>query len=365
MTQNQIVLFFLKYFYLFSKVLGLCPFHYDSTTKLFTTHWYDIVYPILVYFNVSYFYMTNVLNIVSITILSPLIVVAFFYMTMCTTFMVILLQLLNFNVLTSLINDAIKFFVTLNRLNNSNGQIVSLRLFLYKIVLTSGCAQIASVNSCVALCQVIIGKVDYFVIFIVSVAYFLQTIVLNMFYIIVLSGIVQYKRMNVEIRKVIDDMKTLLNENHIRGLNVENNSFQLSERLNFIASLHCKLTQYMMRSNKIFSIQILIVTGNFVGILLIEVQILSISNKKNSTIKFLLVQLFLSYMFIAESYRTHTPVNWPLLFSVIFYCFSVYIEIHSINKVCYEATRLVIISLLFHTKINLMQLFWFKIFGNF
>lgn len=274
MNQNQVSLSILKYFYRFCQIFGLCPFHYDRKMKSFTAQWYDIVYPILVWINFSYFYPTSGLSIVSV--LNPLVVIAFFYMAMLTISVVMFVQCLNSKRMANLVNETMALFEELKQMYSSDIKVYnakSIRLFLCKILLASGIAQVGSVNCCVILCQMMTKKTDYFVIFIVSVAYFLQTIVPNMFYTFILGIIVQYKQLNAEIQKVVDRINSLLQkQNEYRTSHLEVKFREMSKRLDYIATLHCKLTQHTLKVNRVFSLQLLVVIGNFTGILLIEVR---------------------------------------------------------------------------------------------
>lgn len=58
-----------------------------------------------------------------------------------------------------------------------------------------------------------------------------------------------------------------------------------------------------------------------------------------STVMFLQLQLFLSYLFIAESYQSENPINVMLMMSFLFYCGAVFMEVYLLSIVCWGATN--------------------------
>lgn len=268
MKRKQIFHQILKLFYWFCKAFGVCPFYYDSSSESFNWTKWDIFYSIFIWANFSYFYPTSGLNVVAH--LSPLVVIAFFYLAMTTITIVITMQCWNVKKLTILMNETMWLFEELLPFCSSisTGQAVRYGIwFVGKIFITSGLAQIASINCCTIICKTMLGKVDYFVIFIVSVAYFLQTLVPNMFYTFILGISIQYHQLSGEIKKIVRQ------NNFMMKNNCANDFFDmLNKRLNYIASLHGKLTIHALKVNKIFSWQLLIMITNFVAIILIEVR---------------------------------------------------------------------------------------------
>lgn len=271
MKNKLIFLLFLRLFYWFCKLLGLCPFHYDSQQKSFAWSKWDILYSIVIWVSFSYFYPTSGLN--AIAHLNALVVIAFFYLAMATITFVFVMQWLHVKKFTILLNETQKLLHELQPFWENCSRWNTIRVgfwFICKTVITSGIAQIASIECCVILCKMMTGKVDYFVIFIVSVSYFLQTLVPNMFYTFILGATLQYHQFNIEIEKIAYQANL-----HIKCTDVESNElfYKLSKRLDYIATLHGKLTIHTIEVNKLFSAQLLIVIGNFVAILLIEVRI--------------------------------------------------------------------------------------------
>lgn len=53
---------------------------------------------------------------------------------------------------------------------------------------------------------------------------------------------------------------------------------------------------------------------------------------------FIQLQLFLSYLFIAESYQSENPINVMLMMSFLFYCGAVFMEVYLLSIVCWGAS---------------------------
>lgn len=285
MAQKRIILLILKFSYLFCMGFGLCPFWYHFQRKTFETYWYHLMYPILVYTAFSYFYPTSGLAVISL--LNPLVVVAFFYMTMANISVIFAMQCMNAKHIVKFLNQLIVFEDRLSILyarTIENQYLRPILLFLFKTVVVSCFAQLAVINCCIVLAQMLTGETDYFVIFIISVAYFLQTIVPNMFYTLVLHATFHYKQINREISKVVSDTRTVASSPALRATAIDRRMvfFNLSERIDLIASCHGTLTTQIIKANNIFSKQLLVSSANFVGILIIEV------NKKIFSITFFL-----------------------------------------------------------------------------
>lgn len=254
---------------------GLCPFWYNLQRKTFETAWYNLVYPVLVYTAFSYFYPTS--GLAGISLLNPLVVVAFFYMTMATISVIFLVQCMSAKHIVKYLNQLIIFERRLNILYAQTSNKHYLRpilLFLYKTVLVSFFAQLAVINCCVILAQMLTGQTDYFLILIISVAYFLQTIVPNMFYALVLHATFHYKQINHEIEIVASETEGIASAAaKYTAQERRQQFFNLSERIDLIASCHGTLTAQIIEANGIFSKQLLASSANFVGILIIEVSI--------------------------------------------------------------------------------------------
>lgn len=219
-------------------------------------------------------------------------------------------------------------------------------------------AQLAVINCCVILANMLTGQTDYFVIFIISVAYFLQTIVPNMFYTLVLHATFHYKQINLEIENVVRETQNIASSTAVyTAQEIRSKFFYLSERIDLITTCHGELTARIIKTNSLFSKQLLASSANFVGILIIEVSVAqkkdifialslskSISNAPQLNpvnLQYLYIfpqlQLFLSYLFIAESYQSGNPINALLMMSFYFYCGAIFMEVYLLSIVCWNA----------------------------
>lgn len=273
MKQKHIVLLIIKFGYGFCSIFGLCPFWYSPRKHCFESAWCYHVYPLIVYISFSYFYLTSGLSVISL--LNPLVMIAFVYMTMITISVIFLVQNINANHIVSFLNGLLAFLKKLNNVYENKNEFnyrEPILLILFKTVLVSCIAQIAVINCCVILGTMMTGQIDYFVMFIMSVAYFLQTIVPNMFYALVLGATFHYKLLNVEIEKVIKTTDLVSRHCNINSVHKRRAIFfKLSERLDYIASFHAELTAKTIEANGIWAIQLLVSNANSVGILLIQV----------------------------------------------------------------------------------------------
>lgn len=271
MKRHKIFLIILKISFWFCKLMGLCPFHYNSRKKIFDWSKLEIIYSIFIWVNFSYFYPTSGLSVVAH--LNPLVVIAFFYLAMATITIVFAIQCWHAKQLARLLNKTrilLEEFLPFCQ-SISTWQATQYGLmFICKTMVTSGLAQIGSINCCTILCKIMTGKADYFVIFIVSFAYFLQTLVPNMFYTFILGASMQYHQLNEEIQRISEEAVQLMKN---RYNNSTEQFHKLSRRLDYIASLHGKLTVHTKNVNNLFAWQLLVVIADFVAILLIEVSV--------------------------------------------------------------------------------------------
>lgn len=267
--------FLLQIAYKFSQLCGLVPFHYSEGSSSYVSGWYDQIWPATAYLSFAYFYPTSGLSVISV--LNPLVVVAFFYMTVTTISVIFLVQAINARKICTLLNDIAALNSELfkreqNLVGKSYWPYVSLALA--KIILVNFVAQCAVIYCCTTLAIMLTGKGDFFVVFLISWAYCLQTIVPNMFYVGVLGASFHYEQINKEIAVVLREAKLLSFGQHDFTSNELKEKFlELSGRLNCLASLHSRLFHLVTRANETCSLQLLVSTANFVGILLIEVSI--------------------------------------------------------------------------------------------
>lgn len=259
--------------YKFSRLCGLVPFRYDKTANGFVTAWFDQIWPAVAYFSFAYFYPTSGLSVISV--LNPLVVVAFFYMTVTTISVIFLVQAINAKAICVLLNDIAILNGELYKRERHLGDkhywpYVSLALA--KILVVNVVAQSAVIYCCTTLAIMLTGKGDFFVVFLISWAYCLQTIVPNMFYVGVLGASFHYEQINREIVQILTKATQLAaGRRDFANETIREMYEKLSTKLDCLASLHSRLFHLIIRANDMCSLQLLVSTANFVGILLIEV----------------------------------------------------------------------------------------------
>lgn len=259
--------------YKFSRLCGIITFHYSDEQEKFVTYWYDLIYPIFAFLSFAYFYPTSGLSVIAV--LNPLVVVAFFYMTVTTISIIFVMQCLRAKDICVLLNDiAILNNELIERHRNlpTSSSWPYILLGLAKIVVVNMMAQTAVIYCCTTLGIMLTGHANYFVVFLISWAYFWQTIVPNMFYVGVLGASFHFEQINGEISGVIREASRLAQGQRDFTLpDIKEKFDALTQRLDILAVLHTRLVELVTRANRICSLQLLFSTANFVGILLIEV----------------------------------------------------------------------------------------------
>lgn len=260
----------LKWFYWFCKLFGLCPIHYDYHKSAFNWSTLEILYSIFIWAMFSYFFPTSSLIILSR--LNPLVIIVFFYLVMGTISIIFVVMFVNVQKMTVLMNETMNL---INELQSccrqiSNQQSIRAAIsFILKTIVTSSISQFGSIYGCIILCQLESNDIHYFMVFMVSMAYFLQTIVPNMFYVFILCVSMAYNQLNAEIENISN--RANFYAKYCNNSKSKDAFEKLTIRLNHIASLHGKLTAHTIKVNQVFSWQLLIVIGNFFTSLLIEV----------------------------------------------------------------------------------------------
>lgn len=266
----------IKLFYWYCKILGLCPIHYDLQKRAFIWTWYEIFYSLLVWMSFSYFYWTKVLNL--ITHLNPVLVFAYFTLNLLTIATIFLVQCLNAGKLANLLNHLTELLR-----NDFSGIRESITLwqivrygmrFFQKMIVINGIAMAVTMIFCETLSKVVTGEIDYFVNFVMSLAYVLQMLIPNIFYAFFLVISIHLRQLNVEIQKIYNQANEILTARSFGGdgwPNLNHQLTQLSQRLDHLSKLHGKIEVISRHVNQVFSWQLLIVTGNLINIILIEV----------------------------------------------------------------------------------------------
>lgn len=274
MQRRRIFVISLAIFYWFWKLLGLCPFHYNSRKDAFNWTWSEILYSVFIWINFAYAYPTALSDFRG---LDSMIVWTFFYFAMITITIVFVVQCLHAKKLTDFLNETLHLMRDLQPFSEKISTLNAIRwgfMFACKTIFIGGIGQIITVFFCVNVSKIVAENINFFVIFVVSMANFLQTLVPNMFYTFILGVSIQYHQLNAEIQLIVDQAKLLTMTKY--DIKMQNSSFQfiqLSKRLKHVASLHGKITMLTKKVNQVFSFQLLVVITNYVAILLIEVSI--------------------------------------------------------------------------------------------
>lgn len=266
----------IKLFYWYCKLLGLCPVHYDFQQNAFVWTWYEIFYSVLIWMNFSYFYWTRVLNLIKY--LNPVLVFIYFTLNLLTLATVFLVQCFNAGKLAELLNQlldllqneckAIRDTFTLWQIVRYGAR------FFQKIIFINGVAMAATMIFCETLSMIVTGQIDYFVNLVMASAYILQMLIPNMFYAFILVISIHLRHLNVEIQKFHHQANELITVPcaGIDGLrNRYNQLNKLSQRLEDMSKIHCKIEIIVRHVNQVFSWQLLITIYNAITNILIEV----------------------------------------------------------------------------------------------
>lgn len=276
MDSTFIVSIATKLFYWYCKILGLFPIHYNSQKKLFTWTWREIVYSTLISLNFSYFYWTNVYNL--FIHLNPIVVFAYFLFNLCTLAAIFVVQCLHVGKLANLLNQLAVLLK--NEFNNiqkslSLWQIIRSGMrFFQKIIFINGIATAATMVFCETLCKIVTGKIDYVVIFVMSMMYILQMLIPHMFYAYILVISIHLRQLNAEIQKIRNKVSVLgTNDDGGTTPNLNDRFIELNHRLGHLFKLHRKIGTITRQVNQVFSFQLLVVIGNLIIMILIEVNL--------------------------------------------------------------------------------------------
>lgn len=263
----------LKFCYYFVKVFGFLPIYFNCNKNRFETCWPQIVYSLLVLVSFAYIYLTS--GVAVISALSPLIAVAFTNLSVTTICVTCLLQCKNHSRIVKFLNQSKAFFHRLNLALITDGKEKQYRRHLWrlfiKVVAVNFIAQFALINAMHNLLVLLTGSRDTVAIFIVSAAYFMQSMVPNIFYAALQVADFYLHRINNETRSIVRRAKYIENSSNLGKFAKSWQYCGCSDRLDELAEHHQKLTNLMVELNQLFSLQLLFNTLNFFGIFVIEV----------------------------------------------------------------------------------------------
>ena len=263
---------FFSFVYFLAKSVGLMPAHFDAKRQRFEAAWYDLLWSMFIWLTFSYFFITS--GLTQLRLVSQLAVISFYHMTIGTISVIFLMQCLNARGIARFLNGTKVLIGELRKIADIRkvNQTRPLLLMLLKTVVVNLLAQIAVVNCTNILNTILSGRVGYSVIVFVSLAYVLQALVPNMFYLSALCATAHFENINAEIERIIHQAHLLVkSEAELSSLQKSVRYCELSDRLDCVAVLHYRLTSLLVDANRIFSVQLLVSTTNFVGFLIIEV----------------------------------------------------------------------------------------------
>lgn len=272
MFQERVCVFLLKFVYFFVSVIGLCPLIFDFEKKIFKTSIIMQIYSAFVVISFSYFYPTSGISIVSA--LNPLVAITFFNLSMTTICLTLFVQIMQSHKIVPFLNDAIHFLHAFNKFIDRHkvNYLSPIFAIIFKVGVVNLTAQCACIGGINAILTQVTGKKDYFAIFMMSVAYTLQSMIPNIFYGSLLAISFYLKQINDKIDDIVVQAKWASSNVDEKKYMKEKVYCDLSDRLDEITSYHSRLIELTIRLNKLCSFQILLSITNFFGILLIEVR---------------------------------------------------------------------------------------------
>lgn len=337
MLQYRILKVTITVSYYFVKVLGLFPARYNSRLKRFETCRPQVAYSILVFIAFAHTYLTS--GVAVISALSPLIAVAFTYLSVTTIFATFVMQCVRHAAIVRFANVSKTFLEHLNTrlsVDLPNSSFRSKMVFLgFKVIFINCMAQFAVISAMNNLLIVLTGSQDFMAIFIVSVAYFLQTMVPNMLVAALQLADFYFSRINLEVRTTIIKAHRFQNSTALSDIVKQFGYCECSDRLDELAKFHLALSTLLGVLTQMFSIQLLINTLYFLGVFVIEVMcIVFMIGLYAWLILWFCLQLFLIYLFLADSVLTNKILDVSFVAYVALYVTAIILELLQLNMVC-------------------------------
>lgn len=235
------------------------------------------LYSTFVVISFSYFYPTSGISVVSN--LNPLVAITFFGLSMTTICLTLTVQIMHSHKIVQYLNDAIHFLFNFNKFIDRHrvNYLSSILAIIFKVIVVNLTAQYACIDGVNSILTQVTGKKDYFAIFMVSVAYTLQSMIPNIFYGSLLAISFYLERIKDNIDDIVEQAKWASNVDENKYMK-EKIYCELSDRLDEITTYHSRLIVLTHRLNTLCSFQILLSITNFFGILLIEVVGIAVRN---------------------------------------------------------------------------------------
>lgn len=261
--------------YTFATILGMLPVRYDRTAARFRTSGWCQGYSLVVLVLFSYGYKTSAVAVISA--LNPLIAIVFTDLTLGTISATVCLQCWQRHRIVLVLNRSKRIRARLDAVlleDNYGGALVR---FFVKVIAINAIAQCAVTRALHNLLFTITGNRDYLSIVLVSMAYFMQTIVPNMFFAAVLVARFYLVRVNVAIDALITEAGRLQEDDVLSAHGKQVRFCWISDRLDALSELHQAILELLDELGCIHSLQLLCSTLNFFGILIIEVRRISVN----------------------------------------------------------------------------------------
>lgn len=261
--------------------------------------------------------------------------------TICLTLVV---QIMHSHKIVQFLNDAIHFLYNFNKFIDRHrvNYLSSIFAIIFKIIVVNLTAQYACIDGINTILTQVTGKKDYFAIFILSVAYTLQSMIPNIFYGSLLGVLFYLEQINAQIDDIVMKAKWASNADENKYMK-ERVYCELSDRLDEIITYHSRLIELTIRLNRLCSFQILLSITNFFGLLLIEVIVTKMLNVFMFLIDIRIYKFFLAYLLVAEGLLTGQPIDVPFLMIILIYISALFTELLLLAVGCTNVIKTVFI----------------------
>lgn len=257
--------------YYFAKVLGFFPVRFNSRCNRFQSSRRQVVYSCALLVAFAFTYLTSGVAIISA--LSPLIAIAFTNLSVTTICCTLLIQCKHYRSIAAFCNQSKD---CIERLDRSLGTATTncrpqLLRIAFKFFYVNFMAQYAVIKALHNLLVSITGSNDFVAIFIVSMAYFMQTMVPNIFFSVLQVFDFYIDQINREVQRVVDRAKCVEDNRRSTKFAKTFAYCSCSDRLDELAELHQSIVHLLGDLNGLCGPQLLLNILNFFGIFVIEV----------------------------------------------------------------------------------------------
>lgn len=267
MPNRMLLLIFRLGFYI-GLLLGFYPMKYNEVLIQFETSKFWLTYSFFFIIGFSYLYLTS--GIIAISLINPMVAIAFVNLTMLTIVITYIMQCIYNRKVVKFLNMLIRFIGEFERIigDYSNDYQKLMWMFILKVNVIGAIAQYAVVSAMSHLFLFLTGERHYLSSIVISIAYILQTMIPNLFYGFLLIITFFYKLLNRRVMSLIGDANAVMQG--FDSMKIQKYC-DLSDRIEELMHLHKMLTKLTKFLNHICAIQLLISTINFFGVLVIVV----------------------------------------------------------------------------------------------